>query len=117
MNKKMNFLQKLQSKPKKLRKKIMWLATGASMILVILIWLLSFPKSFTAEKKSENQATDQPKLPSFEEIKNNIKDLKQEFQDIEIPEVTDLETINVPKLIDDDYENIIKKELLQLPLE
>lgn len=113
----MNFLQKLQSKSKKTKKKIMWLATGVSMVLVIAIWLLSFPKTFTLEENPDNQEPGQPKLPSFEEIKNNIKDLKNELQDIEIPEIPEPEIIDAPQLIEPDDYYEPEKIPMQLPLE
>jgi hypothetical protein len=89
----MNFIEKLQNKPKKTRILILWISSGMVMIIIVTLWLVSFSRH--AETKNINGALDETKLPSlwesfkqdFSSIKTNIsaglRDLNEQTTKLE----------------------------------
>ncbi len=72
----MNFIEKLQNKPKKTRIMILWLASGLIMTIIIVFWIFSF--SLNTNKQNAKDAINKTELPSlFETIKNDISAVKQ----------------------------------------
>lgn len=72
----MIFLKKIQEKPRSTRVLILWLASFFVMVIVIIIWLLSFSKNF--QPKEIKQETEKTNLPSlFESIKKDFSTFKQ----------------------------------------
>jgi hypothetical protein len=72
----MNFIEKLQNKPKKTRILILWLASIFVMIVIIIIWLFSFSKNTNNQNaKDELNKTELPSL--FETIKSDFSAIKQ----------------------------------------
>ena len=97
----MNFIDKIQSKPKRIRKYYMWLAIGLSMVLVVVIWLINFPKYIKPQNAQEQDS-------SFQDLKTNIQDFKEQIQDIK-------EEIELDEFPEDDLE--VKSKPMKLPLE
>jgi len=71
----MNFIDKLQNKPRGFRVLIMWVATVVIMIIIVIIWLFSFSRNIN---NKNNSGLEQTKLPSlFESLKQDFSTLKQ----------------------------------------
>ena len=71
----MNFIDKLQNKPRGVRVVIMWVSSAVVMIIIIIIWLFSFSKNVS---NKNNNGLEQTKLPSlFETLKQDFSTLKQ----------------------------------------
>ncbi|MFA5300050.1 MAG: hypothetical protein WC389_17825, partial [Lutibacter sp.] len=76
----MDIIEKLQNKPKKTRVFILWLASAFVMIIVIIVWLLSFSGN-TNKENAKNDLT-RTELPSlFESIKQDFSTFKQKISE------------------------------------
>ena len=74
----MNFVEKLQQKPKKTRVTIMWLASVCVTLIIIVIWLI-FSQTNTNNEDAKN-SLNKSGLPSlFESFKKDFSDLKNTF--------------------------------------
>lgn len=72
----MNFLKKIQEKPHSTRLLILWLGSFFVMVIVIIIWLLSFSRNF--QPKEIKQEAGKTNLPSlFESIGKDFSTFKQ----------------------------------------
>jgi flagellar basal body-associated protein FliL len=74
----MNFIEKLQNKPKKTRILILWISSGFAMLVVILFWVCFF----TGNNVSKNAESDLEKteLPSlFESAKQDFLIFKEKI--------------------------------------
>jgi len=72
----MNFIEKLQNKPKRTRILILWLASALVMLVIIVFWLFSFSKNTNNQNaKNELNKTQLPSL--FESIKSDFSAVKQ----------------------------------------
>jgi len=113
-----DFIQKLQNKPRYLRVQILWLSVVLVMTIVVSLWVVSLKYSFPeANQKGESELTK-----SFEEIKQETSSLKEVFKasigsffkdDLEI----DLEASSLNEKIKDDAPKSIEKiQPTRLPL-
>jgi flagellar basal body-associated protein FliL len=72
----MDFIEKLQNKPKRTRILILWLASALVMIIIVIIWLFTFSRNTNNQNaKNELKKTELPSL--FETIKNDFSAIKQ----------------------------------------
>ena len=72
----MNFIKKIQEKPRSTRLLILWLGSFFVMVIVIIIWLLSFSRNF--QPKGIKQEAEKTNLPSlFESIEKDFSTFKQ----------------------------------------
>jgi len=89
-----DFIQKIQKKPRYLRLQILWLAVFVSMIFIVSIWVVSLKSSLpeTAEEVKEPLEKLGKEMPSLKEaFKASInaffeKDLEEEFEKLESQE-------------------------------
>ncbi len=82
----MNFLKKLQQKPKKTKVLILWISSAIVMMLIISVWLFIFPRN--TDKKDFSNDLEKTNLPSlFESFKQDFSALKQKFN-ADLKEVT-----------------------------
>lgn len=74
----MDFIEKLQSKPKKTKVLILWVSSGFVMLIIIAIWLFSF--SVNSEKKNVGDDLKKTELPSlFESLKQDFSIFKEKI--------------------------------------
>lgn len=73
-----DFIQKIQKKPRYLRLQILWLAVFVCMLVIVSLWIVSLKSSLpkTAEKVETAEEISQP----FEEIKKEMPSLKEVFK-------------------------------------
>lgn len=72
----MNFIKKIQQKPRSTRVFILWLSVVLVMIVIVAIWLFSFSYSNYSQKTEKGiKRTELPSL--FESIKIDFSSLKQ----------------------------------------
>lgn len=69
-----DFIEKLQKKPRQVRVQILWLAVFISMIIIGSLWLISF-------RYSSKKAAQNPSLP--EEVSSSLKEIKGQIPQIE----------------------------------
>jgi len=89
-----DFIQKIQKKPRYLRLQILWLAVFVSMISIVSLWVVSLKSSLpeTAEEIKEPLEKLGKEVPSLKEaFKASIgaffeKDLEEEFEKLESQE-------------------------------
>jgi len=72
-----DFIQKLQEKPRYLRIQILWISVLVCMLIVVSLWVTSF--KYSSPSVAEEKKTDELSK-SFEEIKQEIPSLKQAFK-------------------------------------
>lgn len=74
-----DFIEKLQKKPKYVRNQILWLCVSFCMIFVVGIWFVTFKKSIS------NQAveTEEKTISIKESLKANVKSL---FESVQVEE-------------------------------
>jgi len=70
-----DFIQKIQKKPRYIRIQILWLTVFICMFFIVSLWLVSFKRSLPATTKRTEESS-QP----FEEIKKEIPSLKEAFK-------------------------------------
>ena len=104
------FLDNLQKKPEKVRKKILWLSVAFLGVCIFLIWLFVFPHESTVPPEKSREAREK-----IEKSKQEIKEItdKVNFSNIssDIKEATQ-EIINENKK---EEEKVI--EIPRLPME
>ena len=73
------FIKKIQQKSRSTRLLILWVVTFLIMIIIIVIWLASFSKSFQVnETKEETEVTNLPSL--FRSIEKDFSLFKQKLE-------------------------------------
>lgn len=73
------FIKEIQQKSRSTRLLVLWLATFLIMIVIIVIWLASFSKSFQInETKEETEVTNLPSL--FKSIEKDFSLFKQKLE-------------------------------------
>lgn len=72
----LDFLEKLQDKPKQARQQILWVAVFACMIIIFVFWVFSMKYSF---KKATDQSAKTDLVP---DITNSVQQMQSEWQDI-----------------------------------
>ena len=90
-----DYIEKLQQKPKHVRTRIMWLCVAVSMAIVIGIWLLTLKHSFPDTTESIIEEEDE-----IRSIKDSLKanlgsffEEEEEPETVEIPEEEPVKTI------------------------
>ncbi|HOZ16534.1 MAG TPA: hypothetical protein PLF70_01815 [Candidatus Portnoybacteria bacterium] len=74
----MNFIEKLQNKPKKIRTLILWVSSGIVMLIVVSIWLCCFSTNNNdGNMKSNFKKTELPSL--LESIKQDFLIFKEKI--------------------------------------
>ena len=71
-----NFIEKLQSKPRYVRIQILWLSVFISMLFIVSIWVISFKYSQSVAEKPKDGQTSQ----SLEQFKQDTLSLKDAFK-------------------------------------
>lgn len=66
-----NFIEKLQKKPKHIRTQIMWLCVSVCMIVVVGIWLITLKHSFS--NVAGDDGTIEEVSGQFRSIKDSLK--------------------------------------------
>jgi len=75
----MNFIKKIQQKPRSTRVFVLWLSVVLVMIIIIAIWLFSF--SHTIHSQKIEKGIEKTELPSlFESLKRDFSSLKQQLE-------------------------------------
>jgi len=69
-----DFIEKLQKKPRHVRVQILWLAIFISMAIIVSLWLVSF-------RYSLNKMAQSPALP--EEASGSLKEIKRQIPQIQ----------------------------------
>jgi hypothetical protein len=70
-----DFLKKIQEKPRSTRLLILWLASFFIMLIVVIIWLITFSKDFSSAEPEEKQSGELPSL--FESIGKDFSTFRQ----------------------------------------
>ena len=92
----MNFIKKIQQKPRSTRVFILWLSVVLVMIVIIAIWLFSFSYSNYSQKTEKGiKRTELPSL--FESIKRDFSSFRQGLE-------ASLKNINLEKLEENEGE-------------
>ncbi len=89
-----DFIQKIQKKPRYLRLQILWLAVFVSMIFIVSLWVVSLKNSLpeiTKEAEKPLEGLGKEALSLKEAFKASIgaffeKDLEEELERVEIQE-------------------------------
>jgi len=78
----MNFVEKLQSKPRFIRIQILWILVVLAMIIIIFFWLVYSKSSLQfSESNQETQQAEKQSIPSlFGTIKEDFSILKKSLQ-------------------------------------
>lgn len=72
----MKFIKNLQQKSRSTRLLILWLASFLFMVIIVIIWILSFSETFQSQKaEKEIETTDLPSL--FKSIEKDFSIFKQ----------------------------------------
>ena len=72
----MKFIKNLQQKSRSTRLLILWLASFLIMVIIVIIWIISFSKTFQSEKaEKEIETTNLPSL--FKSIEKDFSIFKQ----------------------------------------
>ena len=75
----MNFIKKIQQKPRSTRVFILWLSVVLVMIVIVAIWLFSFSHSNYSQKTEKGiKKTELPSL--FESLGRDFSSLKQQLE-------------------------------------
>jgi len=70
-----DFIEKLQKKPRHVRVQIMWVAVAVCMIFIFVFWVWSLPKLSQPDEKS---AAEQEKIiDNLKQLKNDVPTLWQ----------------------------------------
>jgi hypothetical protein len=87
----MSFIEKIQNQSRKKRLLTLWASTVLVMIIVLLIWFLSFSRNLNKPKET-NKDAETNGLPSlFESIKKDFSAFKGVF-DASVKEINDIQT-------------------------
>jgi len=102
----MSLIEKIQNQPRRKRLVILWVSTGAVMLVIAAVWLFSFSRSLEKNNQSKQVVNTQEKkegssLPSlFESLKKDFSDLKNMFRagvkeiDTKVQDATNLQNTN-----------------------
>ncbi len=86
----MNFIKKIQQKPRSTRVFVLWFSVGLAMLAIVAIWLFSFSRAIHPSKNDKQD--ESMELPSlFESIGKDFSSFKQELE-------ASLKDINLEKL-------------------
>lgn len=78
-----DFIEKLQNKPRQTRVKILWLAVAISMLIILPLWFFSFKSSLSktsGQTKKEDNKEIGELTKSIKEIGKEIPSLKKSLQ-------------------------------------
>lgn len=83
-----NFIEKIQKKPRYVRIQILWISVFISMLIIVSLWVISFKYSFeapqTAQEDSEGLKQIKEKLPSLGQVfKASIDSFFRETEKLE----------------------------------
>lgn len=76
----MNFVEKLQSKPRFIRIQILWISVVLAMIIIIFFWLVCSKLSLQSSESNQEQAQKQSIPSLFGTIKEDFSILKKSLQ-------------------------------------
>ncbi len=77
-----DFIEKLQEKPKEERQRIMWLAVAICALIIFAGWIFSLKYTIKSavEEGNETEFIPQDAKKSFQEFKNQIPTIKQNLE-------------------------------------
>ncbi len=76
----MNFVEKLQNKPRFIRIQVLWISVILVMIIIISIWLVHLKSSLRFSESDQGQAQERSIPSLFGTIKEDFSILKKSLQ-------------------------------------